>query len=212
MKKANKIVSAIKRQISEADNGTMFFNNSFPDYDDEYVGHILSEMVEKRVLHRLCRGVYLKAEETEAGIVYPSDEYIAKAIAERDGAQILPTGATALEILGLTPEDEATAPKDEAAAEAAEFLTTGSARVVKVGERTIRFKRSVPKNFAIKGEKRKLIVQAMKAIGEANMSDDLYDRFDSLILRYPEYETLAEDMRSMPSWIKKIFSRSLPGE
>lgn len=162
--------------------------------------------------HRLCRGVYLKAEETEAGIVYPSDEYIAKSIAERDGAQILPTGATALKILGLTPEDEATAPKDEAAAEAAEFLTTGSARVVKVGERTIRFKRSVPKNFAIKGEKRKLIVQAMKAIGEANMSDDLYDRFDSLILRYPEYETLAEDMRSMPSWIKKIFSRSLPGE
>lgn len=209
MKKANKIVSAIKRQISEADNGTMFFNNSFPDYDDEYVGHILSEMVEKRVLHRLCRGVYLKAEETETGIVYPSDEYIAKAIAERDGAQILPTGATALKILGLTPEDEATAPKDEATAE---FLTTGSARVVKVGERTIRFKRSVPKNFAIKGEKRKLIVQAMKAIGEANMSDDLYDRFDSLILRYPEYETLAEDMRSMPSWIKKIFSRSLPGE
>ena len=51
MKKANKIVSAIKRQISEADNGTMFFNNSFPDYDDEYVGHILSEMVEKGVLH-----------------------------------------------------------------------------------------------------------------------------------------------------------------
>ena len=197
--KEDKVVHIIKKRIDEADNGTLFFSNSFPEFDDEYVGHILSNLVADNILHRLCRGVYLKAEETRFGLVYPPVDHIAKAIAERDNAQILPTGATALNVLGLSTQ----VPMNSV------FLTSGSARAIKLGERTIRFKRAVPKNFAIKGTKRSLIVQALKAIGENNVTEDEYNRICALIKKYPEHETLADDLRLKPNWIRKIFVKTL---
>ncbi len=114
------VVNIIKEKISSADNGTLFFNNSFPEYDDEYVGKILSDLVKSGDLYHLSRGVYLKTEQTRFGLVYPPVSAIASAIAERDKAQILPTGATALNLLGLSTQ----MPMNPV------FLTSGSARKI----------------------------------------------------------------------------------
>lgn len=197
--KEDKVINIIKKRIDEAEYGTLFFNNSFAGFDDEYVGQILSRLTKEGVIHRLCRDVYLKAENTRFGLVYPSIESIAKAIAERDNAQILPTGATALNMLGLSTQ----VPMNPT------FLTSGSARMVKLGNRTITFKRAVPRNFAFKGEKRKLIVQALKAIGENGMTDEDYRNVQTLILRFPETESLQEDLPAMPTWIRRIFVKTL---
>ncbi|HBH20754.1 MAG TPA: hypothetical protein DDX33_01735, partial [Rikenellaceae bacterium] len=156
------VASIIRERISSADNGTLFFNNSFPEYDDEYVGKILSDLVKSGDLYHLSRGVYLKTEPTRFGLVYPPVSAIASAIAERDKAQILPTGATALNLLGLSTQ----MPMNPV------FLTSGSARKIIIDGRTITFKRAVPKNFAIKGRKRSLIVQALKYIGENNITEE----------------------------------------
>ena len=37
MAKENKIINIIKSRIQAAQNGTLYFNNSFPEFDDEYV-------------------------------------------------------------------------------------------------------------------------------------------------------------------------------
>ena len=95
MAKENKIINIIKSRIQTAQNGALFFNNSFPEFDDEYVGQILSDLAKDGIIHHLSRGVYLKTEETRFGLVYPPVEDIAEAIARRDNAQVIPTGATA---------------------------------------------------------------------------------------------------------------------
>lgn len=200
--KQEKTRDRIIRQIKESANGTLFFNNSFPEYDDEYVGQILSDLVSEGLIYRLCRGVYLKAEKTRFGIVYPSISEIAEAIGKRDNAQVLPTGAAALNLIGLSTQ----IPMNPI------FLTSGSARIVKLGNRTITFKRAVPKNFAIHGEKRRLIVQAMKYIGEQNMTEEDYGAFSNLILQYPERDTLEKDLPVMPTWIRRHYLRTLKGE
>lgn len=189
-----KIKDIITKQVEEASYGTLFFNNSFPEYGDEYVGHILSDLVLRGDLSRLCRGVYLKSERTRFGLVYPSIDQIAAAIAKRDNADILPTGATALNLLGLSAQ----VPMN------AVYITSGSARVIKIGERTLTFRRAVPRNFAIRGEKRRLIVQALKAIGEGNMTDDLFHKVKELMHKYPEEESLSEDLPVVPTWIRRI--------
>ena len=74
MAKENKIINIIKSRIQAAQNGTLFFNNSFPEFDDEYVGQILSDLAKDGIIHHLSRGVYLKTEETRFGLVYPSIE------------------------------------------------------------------------------------------------------------------------------------------
>ena len=189
------VVSTIKERISSAENGTLLFNNSFPEYDDEYVGKILSDLVRSGYLYHLSRGVYLKTERTRFGLVYPPVSAIASAIAERDKAQILPTGATALNLLGLSTQ----MPMNPV------FLTSGSARKITIDGRTITFKRAVPKNFAIKGRKRSLIVQALKYIGENNITEEDRLNISNLICQDKDVDNLSDDLQMMPSWIRKFF-------
>lgn len=196
----HKIVDIVSDKIREADNGTLFFSNSFPEYGDEYVGHIMSDLVECGELYRIGRGVYLKTTTTRFGLVYPSVDIIAKAIAERDNAEILPTGAMALNILGLSTQ----VPMNPT------FITTGSARVVNIGGRNITFKRAVPRNFAVKGKRRSLIVQALKAIGEKNMTARDYERIGVLIQELKESESFKNDLKAMPTWIRRIFLKYSP--
>ena len=82
----------------------------------------MSDFVRQGILHRLSRGIYLKAKETKFGIIYPTTEDIAIAIAERDNAEILPTGSTALNMLGLSEQVTMTPV----------FLTSGSARKIQM--------------------------------------------------------------------------------
>lgn len=192
-----KIVDVIRQRVSEAENGTLLFSNSFPEYGDEYVGHILSVLVKEGLIYRLCRGVYLKTIKTRFGLAYPPLEVIAAAIAERDNAEILPTGATALNLLGLSTQ----VPMNPT------FITSGSARVINIDGRNITFRRVVPKNFAIKGPRRRLIVQALKAIGEKSLSGHDEERIGALIKNNSEADCLDEDMKVMPVWIKRIFQK-----
>lgn len=192
-------MTTISDVVKNSENGTLFFSNSFPAYGDEYVGHIMSDLVKTGELQRLGRGVYLKSKKTKFGLVYPDLDYIAKAIAERDNADILPTGAMSLNMLGLSTQ----IPMKPT------FITTGSARTIEIDGRTIIFKRAVPRNFAIKGKRRSLIVQAMKAIGEKKMTNEYIVKFRSLIREKPEYETLENDYRYMPTWVRRFFQKAL---
>lgn len=70
MAKENKIINIIKSRIQMAENGTLFFNNSFSEFDDEYVGQILSDLAKDGIIHHnTSRGVYLKTEETRFCLV-----------------------------------------------------------------------------------------------------------------------------------------------
>lgn len=104
MAKEDKVINIIKKRIQEAPDDSVFFNNSFPEFDDEYVGQILSSLSKQGVIHHLSRGVYVKAIETRFGLVYPSVHKIAEAIAKRDSAEIIPTGAAAENYLGLSTQ------------------------------------------------------------------------------------------------------------
>ena len=173
-KEGKKVVDILRNCIEKANTGTLFFNNSFPEYDDEYVGKILSDFVRQDLLLRLSRGIYLKAKKTKFGIVYPTTEEIAHAIAERDNAEIPPV-----------------------------FLTSGSARKIKCGNRILTFKRGVPKNFTLKGKVTRLLVQAMKAIGERNYNEEWESAISAILSKYPEDETMSDDLKVMPTWIRR---------
>ncbi|MGI6224583.1 MAG: DUF6088 family protein [Prevotella sp.] len=191
------VINAIKDRIEKSKDGTLFFNSSFPEYDEEYVGKVLTDLVRQGLILRLSRGVYLKAKKTKFGFVYPTTEEIANAIAERDNAEILPTGSTALNSLGLS--DQVTM--------APVFLTSGSARKIKCGNKTITLKRGVPRNFAVKGKITRLLVQAMKAIGESNYTEDWSEAISAVIIKNPEKETIRQDLRVMPAWIRREISK-----
>lgn len=89
------------------------------------------------------------------------------------------------------------------------FLISGSARKIPLGGRTITFRRAVPKNFAVKGRYPCLIVQALKSIGEGNLTPEDLAKVQELIRNHPEPATIEQDLAAMPSWIRRIFIRTL---
>ncbi len=151
-----------------------------------------------KVLIRLAHGVYLyPKEDTEYGIgfVYPSIEEIAQAIAKRDKAKIVPTGAYALNRLGLSTQ----IPMNVV------FLTNGTPRQIKVGNgRGILFKHSSSgKNFAYKSELMMLVVSAMRTIGKEKITE----KEKSLLIEH--VRTLSDkefnhDIKLVPAWARKI--------
>ena len=154
----------------------------------------LYRMEEKGLLIRLAHGIYLYPKTDKAlGVLYPSTEEIAIAIAKRDRARIIPTGIQALNKLGLSTQISLKIV----------FLTDGAARSIKVGKRTITFKKTSPKNLLAKGEISGLAIQALKSIGQNKIEEEILTRLLN-ILKKEKKENIQHDAKLAPAWINKI--------
>ena len=193
------VADNIRETVAQARAGTLFFISNFQQYDEEYVGKVLADLHRDGKLLRLSRGVYLKAEQTKFGTVYPTVDAIASALAGRDNAEILPCGDAVLQMLGFTTQIPMRY----------EYVTTGSARRVRAGDYCISFKRGTPKNFAVKGKYTRLTVQALKSIGEAHFGSDDEAHLKHLMREHPEADTIQHDLTVMPQWIRKVYKKLL---
>ena len=91
-------------KINRSKKGTVFLPNSFLPIDTHYASNVLSEMCKTGKLIRIAFGIYVKPKMTRFGLLKPSMYEIARTIAKRDDAQILPTGATAENFLGFSTQ------------------------------------------------------------------------------------------------------------
>jgi capsule polysaccharide export protein KpsE/RkpR len=126
------------------------------------------------------------------GTLYPNIEEIAREIAKRDKARIAPTGVMALYLLGLTTQVPLKAV----------YLTDGSQREVKIGNRAIKFKRTVPKSFAIKDELLHLIVQAFREKGQREITEEFLKTIKYSIAKLDE-KVMRNQLGYAPVWIQK---------
>jgi hypothetical protein len=131
---------------------------------------------------------------TRFGVVYPSLHDIATTIAKRDNATIIPSGPSASNQLGLSTQVPMKA----------EYLTSGSPRVVKVDKRTINFKKCAPQYFLYKSQLMPLIVLSFKDFGEKNIDNEVLTRIREILHISPEKELVKEDLALAPLWIKQI--------
>ena len=143
---------------------------------------------------KLAQGIYAKPRWSRFGVVLPSVDKIVQAIAARDNAEVLPSGMTALNILGLSTQ----VPMKYS------YLTTGSERTIKLKNQEIRLKRGVPKNFCYKTKLITLLVQALKALKQQNVGQEEIQVIRSLISKEPDRIALAKDVDMMPNWMKRI--------
>lgn len=184
----------ITSRVKRSPRGTIFFTDSFPTVDEKYAANVLSSLVNAGLLVRIAQGIYAKPTPTRFGPLLPSDQEIIKAIARRDKARILPTGVTVLNWLHYSTQ----VPMNM------EFLTTGTARIIKLGDRTIKLRKSAPRNFAYRGEFMPMLVLALRAIGKENMTDEHIGITRQWLKEKPEEKTWREDINLAPAWIKKM--------
>ena len=69
--------------------------SSFPKFNVEYVTKLLAVFEKEGIITRISKGIYVKAQKTQFGILYLTAAEIVAEVAKRDHAMILPTGETA---------------------------------------------------------------------------------------------------------------------
>lgn len=185
----------IRERIERAEADEVFFVSDFAHAgNDVFISRLLSELVAEGLIARLGNGVFYKPVKTKFGNLTPSIDTVVKAIARRDKAQVMPTGQTAEHLLGLSTQ----IPMNYV------YLTSGSARKIQIDSVTVTFKRCVPKNFAFKGKFMPILVQALKSIGQTNITEAHTAKIRQLLTDNSEPETYAHDLALAPIWIKKL--------
>ena len=194
----------VKAKITYARYGEVFFVSTFHQFDVEYVTKLLAQFEKEGLITRIAKGVYVKAIsvtsfKTRFGVVYPSAFELVTEIAKRDKAIVFPTGETAANRLGFSTQ----VPMNAC------FITSGTPRTLKLGNRTVTLKHGVPRNFAYKGKLMPELVQALRSIGEDNITESVEKRVAQLLSATPETETIEHDLLLAPVWVRQIIKRNL---
>lgn len=184
----------IRREITRGKYGAIFSTSSFPGLTANYATKLLSAFEKEGLLVRISKGVYLKAKKTRFGVSYPPIEEIVSQIAKRDKAKIFPTGDTAANMLGLSEQ----VPMKTC------FLTSGTARDLNIGGRTVELKRAAPKNFAYSHEIVGILVQALRSIGPENITDEMRARIPAILSDVVKDRRFEADLKLAPAWIEKL--------
>ena len=174
--------------ISKRGRGTIVSPLDYAGYgDSKAVQKAFERLTATEKLIRVARGVYCYPKIDKVlglGILYPTIEEVAAAIARRDKAKIVPTGTHALNKLGLS--------------------TQLPPRKVKLeGNRGIQFKHTAKKNLAFQNEIAMLLTFALREIGENNITDTQLAHIRNLVKSIP-FETIKKDFALIPAWIRKI--------
>ena len=189
------VENKVAETLTKLQKGSILFVEDFLDFgNSESIKKALLRLKEKGLLIRVAHGIYLyPKKDKDLGVLYPSVEEIAIAIAKRDKARIIPTGIQALNKLGLSTQISLKVV----------FLTDGAARSIKIGKRTITFKKTSPKSLLAKGEMSGLAIQALKSIGQNKIGDDVLIKLLA-ILKKEKKENILHDAKLSPAWINRI--------
>ena len=193
----------IEKSIKSRPKGSLIMSDDYLTIgSSEAVRKALDRLEDKGVIIRVAQGIYVRPKESNLiGKLTPSAEEIAEAIAKRDRIRTVPSGSYALNALGLSTQ----VPMNIV------MLTDGSPRVIKVGKRTIQFKKTTPKNLLAKGKISRLAIQALREIGNGKATSE-EERKILELLKKEDVNDLKHDIALAPIWIQKLMKRALEKE
>ena len=148
-------------------------------------------------IRQLARGLYdYPRTDSLLGMLTPSPDDVARALAGRDAVRLQPSGAYAANLLGLSSQ----VPMKIV------YLTDGRSRTVQIGKKQILLKQTTPRNMATAGRVSGLVVQALRHLGRRHVDDEVMARLDRR-LDADDRKQLLKDIRYAPAWIADIMRR-----
>lgn len=194
---AETVEDKILAKSKKCGRGSVFFVSDFISYGNRNaVNKALERLAEKGLMLRVARGIYCypKIEKIYGlGPIPPSLEDIAEAMAKRDGAKIVPTGLYAQYQLGLTQQ----IPMNVV------YLTNGISRTINVGEgKSIKFKHSSPRYFAIRSQLALLLTTALKDWKVENLTEEQISIIKIKLNESPRLQIA--DLKLMTSKIREL--------
>lgn len=179
--------------------GNAFTPKDFLDLaSHETTRKALSRLADEGTIRRLMRGVYdYPAFSTLLNApASPDPDAIARAIARAHGWTILPSGETALNLLGLSTQVPAQW----------QYFSDGPSKTYKWASGTLIFKHRANKETTVLSPKTALIVQALKTLGQDHIDDSVMEtlraKFD-----HKERARAVREAQYATSWVYEIIKR-----
>ncbi len=191
----------IKNRIDKAEPGSVFIPSDFFDVTEAAkVNVCLNRLIKSGGLKRIMRGVFAKPRYSALlrRDIPPRSDDIAKAIARNYGWTVVPSGDTALNMLGLSTQVPAVW----------SYVSDGPYRAYEADGVTLRFRHTDNKNEIIEVSYRTaLVIQALKALGKGNIDERAVKKLSGQFDR-DEKRKMLEESRRVTAWvyacIKKI--------
>ena len=192
MKAAQSIDSKVLNRIYGWGRGKVFTPSRFLELGSrDAVDKALSRLAKKGTIRRLAVGVYdYPQSHPQLGLLLPSTDDIATALAKSSEIQLQPSGAYAANLLGLS----------EQVPMKVVYLTTGTPRRIQIGKREITLKRTTPRQMMTAGRISGLVIQAFRHLGKTHVNSELLQKLRAR-LSDDEKQQLLSDLPHAPSWM-----------
>jgi len=158
------------------------------------IDQTLSRLHRAGKIRRLARGIYdFPRVHPGIGVLSPSPEAVAKAMAARTHSRISISGATALNLLGLSTQ----VPVQNL------YLTEGPSRTVRIGNQTVTLKHVAPSKIIGAGTEAGIIIQAVRAFGQKRISEIPTQALAKRLSR-PVKEAVKRLALAAPAWSQAV--------
>ncbi len=197
-------INKIETRIKKCGRGSLFFASDFANIASrDTINKSLQRLMQRGLIIRYARGIYVypaKNKFSDDGYSMPSFAEVAKAIARRDKARIVPVGDYALNALGLSTQVVMNAV----------YLTDGTARKIDLKDgRGVQFIHTAPRNLAYQSDLMMLVVFAMKEIGEDQFTTEQFSKIQALLREYETNDKILKDIKLAPAWIADIIHKMI---
>ncbi len=158
------------------------------------VDQALSRFARGGQLMRICQGVYMRPVETPFGLRAPSLDKVIAELADLWGETIVPGGASAANVLGLTTQ----VPVQSV------YLTSGPSRRLQLGAHTVQLRHAPRWQLAAPDSAAGIVIRALAWLGPEEVADGLKRIVPRLSCE--EFDKLAKARPIMPGWMAEPVS------
>lgn len=187
------IRNKILARVRGTGKGYAFSSKDFLDLGNRnLIDQSLSRLCKQDYIRRVITGIYdiPRKDDELGGTMSPDIHQVAKAIARKNGLRIQPSGAGAANLLGLSTQVPAKVL----------YFTNGKSRIIKIGNRTLIFKRVEPRELNPGSEIGILVTQALRFLGKEQSNERIISYLKHK-LAPSDRKKLLKDARYMEDWI-----------
>jgi hypothetical protein len=162
------------------------------------VDQALSRLVRQGKIRRVRRGLYelpRMGKLLNQPMVQSPDE-LARTWARKNGLRVVPSGALAANLLGLSTQVPAKTV----------YYTNGRTQTLSLGSYSIKFLNRGPKTMDVRGRVASLIIQALRYLGRTGVTPEVIDRLRLALSRKDKAE-LKGNLRYAPAWMKTVIGQ-----
>ena len=162
------------------------------------INQALARLTKGKTIQRVGRGLYAwpRFSALLNDTVPPSVDALAHAWARKNGLRIIPFGAYAANLLGLSTQVPAKYV----------YYTNGSTQRVLLGGLEVQFLNRGPKTMEVKGHLVAHVVQALRYLGKSRVTPDVIARLRQIV-RAEDRADIKRSLKQATGWMHPVLQR-----